>query len=107
MASPEETAAADENALADLATAAAWVREQVTVGDTITIPETYYTPGTGTLRMLVASVGVVMRNGRRTLVELTGWETSRFIRGRWTRRAFVNVDALRRPGAVSRPLDGS
>ncbi|MGW0435173.1 hypothetical protein ACWDV4_21865 [Micromonospora sp. NPDC003197] len=95
---------AEDEELAALAVLAAWVRERVTPGDTITIPESCYSPGSGTLRMEVAAVGIVMRVGARAVVEVIGWEVSRFLRGRWTRRAFVHVDALQRPGAVSRAL---
>lgn len=90
--------------MAALAVLGAWVRERVAPGDTITIPESYYSPGKGTLRMEVATVGIVMQIGARAMVEVAGWEVSQFLRGRWTRRAFVHVDALKRPGAVSRRI---
>jgi hypothetical protein len=81
------------------------VRALVQPGDTITIPETHYTPGTGSLRMEVTVVGTILQIDNTTpMVQLTGWETSRLLPGRWPRTAAVQLTALTLPGAVTRPL---
>jgi len=93
-----------DDSVAAYAVLAAWVRERVTTGTLLSLPDDYYIPSSGVLWLEVTRVGLIFRVDERVLVEVVGWDARHRARGREvSRRVWLRLDVLEIPGVLTHP----